>query len=52
LDKGQELPEALRRASVAGGLACLKQGAQTSLPDAASIEARLGELAPAVAITA
>lgn len=52
LDKGQDLPEALRRASVAGGLACLKQGAQTSLPDAASIEARLGELAPAVAITA
>ncbi len=52
LDKGQELPDALRRASVAGGLACLKQGAQTSLPDAASIEARLGELAPAVAIAA
>jgi ribokinase len=52
LDKRLDLPDALRRASVAGGLACLKQGAQTSLPDAASIDARLGDLAPAVEIAA
>lgn len=52
IDAGVELPEALRRASVAGGLACLKEGAQTSLPDAAAIDAHLGELAPATAIPA
>ena len=50
IDAGIELPDALRRASVAGGLACLKEGAQTSLPDAAAIDARLGDLAPAVAV--
>lgn len=47
VDKGLELPDALRRASVAGGLACLKEGAQPSLPDAAGIEARLADLPPA-----
>lgn len=46
-ESGFELPDALRRASVAGGLACLVQGAQPSLPDKAMVEARLEELAPA-----
>ena len=47
LDRGLELPEALRRASVAAGLACTRLGAQTSQPTAAEIEARLPDLAPA-----
>ncbi len=50
IDAGLELTDALRRASVAGGLACLKEGAQPSLPDTAAVDARLGELAPAVAL--
>jgi ribokinase len=45
LDRGAGLPEALHRASVAGGLACLKPGAQPSFPAAADIDARLVELA-------
>ncbi len=47
LDAGDPLPGALHRASVAGGLACTVAGAQTSLPDADGIAARLAELAPA-----
>jgi ribokinase len=47
LDQGRELPEALRRASVAAGLACTRLGAQTSQQLAAEIEARLPDLAPA-----
>lgn len=47
LDAGADLPAALRRASVAAGLACTKEGAMPSLPDAAAIRSRLGELAPA-----
>jgi ribokinase len=47
LDRGLELPDALRRASVAAGLACTRLGAQTSQPSAAEIEARLPDLAPA-----
>lgn len=47
LDAGGSPAEALRRASVAGALACLVEGAQPSLPRRAAIEARLGELAPA-----
>jgi len=35
---------------VGGGLACLKTGAQPSLPTRAEIEARLPELPPAQAI--
>jgi ribokinase len=38
LDQGLALGPALRRASAAGGLACLAQGAQTAMPDRASIE--------------
>lgn len=47
LDAGAALPAALRRASVAGALACLVRGAQPSLPSRAAVDARLKELAPA-----
>ncbi|MGE0724018.1 MAG: ribokinase [Alphaproteobacteria bacterium] len=47
LDAGDPLSDALRRASVAGALACLTAGAVPSMPAAAAIEARLGGL-PAV----
>jgi len=47
LDEGRVLPDALRFASVAGGLACLKPGAAPSMPTRAEIEARLSALAPA-----
>lgn len=47
LDAGAALPAALRRASVAGALACLVRGAQPSLPGRAAVDARLKELAPA-----
>jgi ribokinase len=50
LDRGHALPAALQRASVAAGLACMRIGAQTSQPDAAAIEARLPDLAPATAL--
>jgi ribokinase len=49
LDRGLPLPDALRRASVAAGLACLIPGAQPSLQKSAAIEARLGDLASATA---
>ena len=48
LDRGQALAEALRRASVAGALACLKEGAQSALPTAEEIEAALAGLGPAL----
>jgi ribokinase len=44
IDGGGALPEALHRAAVAGGLACLTPGAQPSLPSAAAIAARLADL--------
>jgi ribokinase len=47
LDRGAPLPEALHRASIAGGLACRVPGAQPSLPDRPAIDARLADLAPA-----
>ena len=47
LDAGAALPAALRRASVAGALACLVGGAQPSLPSRAAVDARLKQLAPA-----
>lgn len=43
---GLDLAEGLHRASVAAGLACLKRGAQPSMPAAAEITARLGDLQP------
>lgn len=49
LDAGDDLPTAMRWASVAGGLACLVPGAVAALPTRAAIAARLHELAPAVA---
>jgi ribokinase len=41
LDRGATLDAALRRACVAGSLACTKPGAQPSLPNAAEIDAAL-----------
>ncbi len=46
-DEGRNLPTALRRASVAGALACTTAGAQAGLPMRAGIDARERELAPA-----
>jgi ribokinase len=39
LDRGLALAPALRRASVAAGLACLALGAQSAMPDTAAIDA-------------
>lgn len=50
LDSGQRLPEALRWASAAGGLACTVAGAQPSLPAHAAILARAADIAPARSI--
>ncbi len=44
LDAGEDLPAALRRASVAGGLACQTVGAQPSLPEKTMIDAALPNL--------
>lgn len=44
LDRGRDLGDALRHAAVGGALACLKTGAQPSLPHLAEIEKRLAEL--------
>jgi ribokinase len=46
LDLGAPLETGLRRASVAAGLACLAQGAQTAMPDAAAIDAAMARLPP------
>jgi ribokinase len=47
LDAGLAPEEALRRASVAGSLACTAVGAQEALPHLADVEARLAEVPPA-----
>ena len=52
LDSGAAITEAVRRASVAGGLACLRSGARSALPRAADIDAALPGLAPSVIVTA
>jgi ribokinase len=44
LDRGLALAIALRRASAAAGLACLAQGAQSAMPDAAAIDAATARL--------
>ena len=41
LDRGLSLPDATRRAGVAGSLSCRAAGAQAALPDSAAIEAGL-----------
>lgn len=41
LDGGMDFDAALRRAAVAGSLACLKAGAQPAIPHAAEVDARL-----------
>lgn len=41
LDQGLDFEAALRRAAVAGSLACLSAGAQPSIPLAESVAARL-----------
>ncbi len=46
LDGGDGLAPALHKASIAGGLACLKMGAAPSLPAKDEIEGRLSDLAP------
>jgi ribokinase len=40
LDQGLDFDAALRRAAVAGSLACLKAGAQPSIPTAEDVAAR------------
>ena len=47
VDGDADLPTALHRASVGGGLACTIAGAQPSLPTRGAIEGRLRDLAPA-----
>lgn len=42
LSDGLKLEDALRRAAVAGSLACLKPGAQSSIPHAKDVDAALG----------
>ena len=44
LDRGSTLEAALHRASAAAGLACLARGAQTAMPDSATITAALNRL--------
>lgn len=41
VDRGATLPQALRRANVAGALSCTRHGSQASLPTAAEIDAAL-----------
>ena len=41
IDNGLPFEEALRRAAVAGSLACLKHGAQPSIPTAAEVAGQL-----------
>lgn len=48
LHRGSDLSSALRWASVAGGLACTRLGAQTSIPTREEIEAHLPKLAEAI----
>ncbi|MBV8094751.1 MAG: ribokinase [Acetobacteraceae bacterium] len=44
LDRGASLPDAIRRASVAGALACTRVGAQASLPQADEIDLAIRNL--------
>ena len=42
LDRGLDLPAAMKRASAAAALACTKRGSQGSLPEAAETDAAVG----------
>ena len=44
LDRGQDLEDALRMASVAGSLACTKVGAQTAVPELSEVKAQVGKI--------
>lgn len=46
IDGGADIPAALHRASIAGGLACTAAGAQPSLPAKAAIDRRLRDHPP------
>ena len=46
LSQGHSLPDALRRASAAGALACTRPGAQSSIPTQAEVDALLAASAP------
>jgi ribokinase len=41
LDQGETFAQALRRAAVAGSLACLKRGAQPSIPTADAVDEKI-----------
>lgn len=41
LDAGLPFADCLRRAAIAGSLSCLKRGAQSSIPEAAEVDARM-----------
>ncbi len=45
MDSGLDLPMALRRASVGSGLACMTNGAQSSLPTSEAIDENIGRVA-------
>ena len=47
LEAGATLPAMLHRASIIGGLACLREGAAPAMPSAEEIQARHGDLPPA-----
>jgi sugar/nucleoside kinase (ribokinase family) len=47
---GIELPEAMRRASVAGSLTCLKAGTQTAMPFVDDINKAMVDMPKAEAI--
>lgn len=47
IHKGMELTEAMRRASVAGSLTCLKTGTQTAMPFSDDVEQALANMPPA-----
>jgi ribokinase len=44
VDRGMSVGQALRVGAIAGSLACMKKGAQSSIPDRAAIERALASL--------